>query len=73
MTNPETNARLETLEAHVAKLEAIVDVLLEQIAAGTVEEIGSVPGRAEDADRPKRLQPRHTATGRSRYRKGLGA
>jgi uncharacterized coiled-coil protein SlyX len=39
MTNPETNARLETLEAHVAKLEAIVDVLLEQIAAGTAEEM----------------------------------
>jgi hypothetical protein len=39
MTDPETNARLETLEAHVAKLEAIVDVLLEQIEAGIREDM----------------------------------
>ena len=30
-------ARLDTLEAHVAKLEGIIDVLLEEIAAGPAQ------------------------------------
>ena len=37
VTDPETQARLDTLEAHVAKLEGIIDVLLEEIANGTAE------------------------------------
>ncbi len=32
VTDPETQARLDTLEAHVTKLEAIIDVLLREIA-----------------------------------------
>ena len=39
MTDPETSARLETLESHVARLEGIIDVLLQEIAAGTAEEM----------------------------------
>ena len=37
MTNPETQARLDTLESHVAKLEGIIDVLLQELANGTAE------------------------------------
>ena len=39
MKEAETNARLETLEAHVARLEGIIDVLLEHIAAGNAQDV----------------------------------
>ena len=39
LTDPEIQARLDTLEAHVAKLEGVLDVLLQEIAAGTAEEM----------------------------------
>jgi hypothetical protein len=39
MTDPETNARLETLESHVTRPEGIIDVLLQEIANGTAEEM----------------------------------
>ena len=39
MTDPETYARLETLECHVARLEAIIEVLLEHIAVGNAQDV----------------------------------
>ncbi len=37
-TNEELNAHIETLEEHVARLEGIIYIILEEIESGTIQE-----------------------------------
>ncbi len=38
MTNEELKVHLETLEEHVARLEGIIHVMLEELESGTIQE-----------------------------------